>query len=214
MLTVYAFSTPNSVKVPIALEELGLPYALRAVNIRKGVQKLPEYLALNANAKVPLLIDGDLVLPESGAILVHLAEKAGRLLPTEPMARARTFEWLFVQLSGTGPAFGQSGYWQKLASDRVEPAIARYQGEADRLTDLIEAHLGRNQWFAGDAYTIADIAHFGWFWRREFAGVSFENRPNLTRWYAAMEARPAVQRGIAATTALVDIQSACGGIQV
>jgi GSH-dependent disulfide-bond oxidoreductase len=208
MLTVYAFSTPNAVKVPIALEELGLPYDLRPVNVRKGAQKSPDYLALNPNAKVPLLIDGDLVLPESGAILVHLAEKTGRLLPKDPTTRARTFEWLFVQLSGTGPAFGQSGYWQKLAADRNDPAIARYQAEADRLADLIDAHLATNEWFAGADYTIADIAHFGWFWRREFAGVSFENRTNLARWYAAMEARPAVQRGIAATIALAETQAA------
>jgi len=201
MLTVYAFSTPNSVKVPIALEELGLAYDLRAVNIRKGEQKSPDYLAVNANGKVPLLIDGDLVLPESGAILVHLAEKAGRLLPTDPLARARTFEWLFVQLSGTGPAFGQSGYWQQLAADRNIAAIERYQSEANRLADLIDAHLGRHEWFAGQDYTIADIAHFGWFWRREFAGISFENRPKLDRWYNAMAARRAVQRGIAATLA-------------
>jgi GSH-dependent disulfide-bond oxidoreductase len=208
MLTVYAYSTPNAVKVPIVLEELGLAYDLRPVNIRKGAQKSPAYLAQNPNGKVPLLIDGDLVLPESGAILVHLSEKTGRLLPADPVVRARTFEWLFVQLSGTGPAFGQSGYWQKLAADRNEPAIARYQAEADRLADLIDAHLATNQWFAGDDYTIADIAHFGWFWRREFAGVSFDNRPNLARWYAQMEARPAVQRGIAATLALAETQAA------
>jgi GST-like protein len=201
MLTVYAFSTPNSVKIPVALEELGLPYELRSVNIRAGRQKAPDYLALNPNAKVPLLVDGDLVLPESGAILVHLAETAGRLLPTEPAARAKAFEWLFVQLSGTGPAFGQAGYWQRLASERVEPAIARYQGEADRLADLIDTHLATSEWFAPE-YSIADIAHFGWFWRREFAGVSFDGRPNLARWYSAMGARPAVQRGVAATMAL------------
>jgi GSH-dependent disulfide-bond oxidoreductase len=205
MLTVYAFSTPNSVKVPVALEELGLPYDLRSVNIRRGEQKAPEYLALNPNAKVPLLIDGDFVLAESGAILIHLAEKAGRLLPADARARARTFEWLMVQLSGTGPAFGQSGFWQKLAAERVEPAIARYQAESDRVADVIDAHLARNEWFAGNDYTIADIAHFGWFWRREFAGVSFENRPNLARWYAAMETRPAVQRGITATVALAEV---------
>jgi GSH-dependent disulfide-bond oxidoreductase len=205
MLTVYAFSTPNSVKVPVALEELGLPYDLRSVNIRKGEQKAPEYLALNPNAKVPLLVDGDFVLAESGAILIHLAEKTGRLLPTDARARVRTFEWLMVQMSGTGPAFGQSGFWQKLASERVEPAIARYQGEADRLADVIDAHLGRNEWFAGNDYTIADIAHFGWFWRRAFAGVSFDARPNLARWYAAMEARPAVQRGVTATLALAEV---------
>jgi GST-like protein len=207
MLTVYAFSTPNSVKVPIALEELGLPYDLRPVNIRQGAQKAVDYMALNPNAKVPLLIDGDLVLPESGAILVHLAEKAGRLLPSEPTARARTFEWLFVQLSGTGPAFGQSGFWQKLAAEPNAAAIARYRAEADRLADLIDTHLGTNTWFAGEDYTIADIAHFGWFWRRDFAGVTFDHRPNLARWYATMEARPAVQRGIAATTALAQPQT-------
>lgn len=202
MLTVHAFATPNSVKIPIALEEMELPYRLVPVNIRAGGQKAPEYLALNPNGKVPLLIDGDLVLPESGAILVHLAEKTGKLLPIDPLARARSFEWLFVQLSGTGPAFGQSGYWQKLASEPNPAAIARYQAEAERLSDLIDAHLARNEWFAGDDYTIADIAHFGWFWRRAFAGIGFDKRPNLAQWYAVMEARPAVQRGIAATTAL------------
>jgi GST-like protein len=202
MLTVYAFSTPNSVKVPVMLEELGLEYDLRSVNIRAGEQKLPAFLALNPNGKVPLLVDGDLALPESGAILIHLAETHGRFLPTEPVARACAFEWLMVQMSGTGPAFGQSGYWQKLASEPNPSAIARYQGEAHRLSDLIEAHLGRHAWFAGDDYTIADIAHFGWFWRREFAGISFEQRPNLARWYTAMESRPAVQRGVARTVAL------------
>jgi GSH-dependent disulfide-bond oxidoreductase len=208
MLTVYAFATPNSVKIPVALEELGLPYDLRPVNIRQGEQKAASYLALNPNGKVPLLIDGDLAIAESGAILIHLAEKTGRLLSTNPAKRAKTMEWLFVQLSGTGPAFGQSGYWQKLAGDRNEPAIARYQAEADRLADLIDAHLAQNEWFAGDEITIADIAHFGWFWRREFAGIGFDARPNLARWYAAMEARPAVQRGVAATLSLATPKAA------
>jgi GST-like protein len=208
MLTVYAYSTPNSVKIPIALEELGLPYDLRAVNIRHGEQKSPAHLALNANGKVPVLVDGEFVLTESGAILVHLAERAGRLLPTEPVARARTFEWLFVQLSGTGPAFGQAGYWQNLAPERDEAAIARYRVEADRLANMIDAHLATSEWFAGDDYSIADIAHFGWFWRRDFAGVSFDTRPHLARWYTAMAARPAVQRGIAATLALAETQAA------
>ena len=207
MMTVHAFATPNSVKIAIALEELGLPYALRPVNIRKGEQRAPDFLALNPNGKVPLLVDGDLVLPESGAILVHLAETTGRLLSRDAAARARSFAWLFVQLSGTGPAFGQSGYWQKLASDRTEAAITRYRTEAERLADLIDAHLARNEWFAGADYSIADIAHFGWFWRRDFAGIDFADRPHLARWYAAMEARPAVQRGIAATLALAETKA-------
>ncbi len=204
MLTVYAFSTPNSVKIPIALEELGLAYHLHRVDIRKGEQKSADFLALNPNGKVPLLVDGDLKIAESGAILMHLAERTGRLLSTEPAKRAKTIEWLFVQLSGTGPAFGQSGYWQKLAPNRNEPAIARYQAEANRLADLIDTHLGANEWFAGDEMTIADIAHFGWFWRREFAGVTFDARANLARWYSSMERRPAVQRGIAATLSLAE----------
>ncbi len=208
MLTVYAFATPNSVKVPVALEELGLPYDLRPVNIREDAQKAYGYLALNPNGKVPLLVDGDLTIAESGAILIHLAEKTGQLLPTAARARAKTFEWLMVQMSGTGPAFGQSGFWQKLSATPNPTAIARYQTESDRLADLIDNHLARNEWFSGSDYTIADIAHFGWFWRREFAGVLFDNRPNLARWYAAIEARPAVQRGVAATMTLASAKAA------
>ena len=198
MLTLYAFATPNSVKIPIALEEIGFEYEIRPVNVKKGEQKIDKYLSLNPNGKVPLLVDGDLILPESGAILVHLAEKSGQLLPSDPTARARTFEWLFFQLSASGPAFGQAGYWQKLAPTPNEAAVNRYAGEAERVADLMDAHLSRNTWFAGDTYTIADIAHFGWTWRRAFAGISFDNRPHLGRWHGAMEARPAVQRGIAA----------------
>jgi GST-like protein len=210
MLNVYAFSTPNSVKVPIALEELGLAYDLRSVNIRQGAQKAPDYLALNPNGKVPLLVDGDLVLPESGAILVHLAETAGRLLPADPAARARTFEWLFFQASASGPAFGQAGYWQRLSPEPNKAALARYRDEADRLADVMDAHLGAHAWFAGPEYTIADIAHFGWLWRREFAGLTLDTRPHLARWYAAMEARPAVQRGIAATVGLAEAAPLAG----
>jgi GSH-dependent disulfide-bond oxidoreductase len=208
MLDVYAFATPNSVKVPIALEELGLPYRLHSVNIREGQQHAPDFLRINPNGKVPVLVEGSLVVTESAAILIHLAEQSGRLLPKAVEARARAFEWLMVQMSGTGPAFGQSGYWQKLAKEPNPAAIARYQGEADRLADLIDRHLGRHVWFAGDDYSIADIAHFGWFWRRDFAGVSFDGRPNLARWYATMADRPAVQRGIAATTALAALKAA------
>lgn len=208
MLTVYAFSTPNSIKVPLMLEELGLDYDLRGVNIRAGEQKSPSYLALNPNGKVPLLVDGALKIAESGAILIHLAETHGKFLPVEAAARAKAFEWLMVQMSGTGPAFGQSGYWQKLASDRNEPAIARYHSEAQRLADLIDEHLAQNMWFAGHDYSIADMAHFGWFWRREFAGIDFDARPNLARWYAMMENRVAVQRAIARTTALAQPKAA------
>jgi len=205
MLDVYAFATPNSIKVPIALEELGLDYALHAVNIRKGEQKLPDFLALNPNAKVPVLVDNDLVLTESAAILVYLAEKTGKLLPATGEARARVFEQLFFHASGLSPAFGQSGFFQRLAAEPQPLAIERFSGEAKRTVAVLDAVLATRRFVAGDAFTIADIAHFGWLWRREFAGVGLEAAPNVARWYAEVEQRPAVRRAIARVEALVPV---------
>lgn len=205
MIEVYAFATPNSVKVPIALEELGLDYALHGVNIRQGAQKAPAFLALNPNAKVPVLVDGDLVLSESAAILVHLAEKTGRLLPADGQGRARVFEQLFFHASGLGPAFGQSGFFQRFAAQPQPIAIERFSTEAKRTVGLLDGKLAAHRFVAGDAYTIADIAHFGWLWRREFAGVDLTDAPNVARWYAEVEARPAVQRAIARLNALVPV---------
>jgi len=205
MLDVYAFATPNSIKVPIALEELGLDYALHAVNIRKGEQKLPDFIALNPNAKVPVLVDNDLVLTESAAILVYLAEKTGKLLPATGEARARVFEQLFFHASGLSPAFGQSGFFQRLAAEPQPLAIERFSGEAKRTVAVLDAVLATRRFVAGDAFTIADIAHFGWLWRREFAGVGLEAAPNVARWYAEVEQRPAVRRAIARVEALVPV---------
>ncbi|GLH76615.1 thiol:disulfide oxidoreductase [Bradyrhizobium sp. SSBR45G] len=203
MLDVYAFATPNSVKVPVALEELGLDYALHGVNVRKGEQKAPDFLALNPNAKVPVLVDGDLVLTESAAILVYLAEKTGRLLPGSGEGRARVFEQLFFHASGLSPAFGQSGFFRRFAAEPQPIAIERFSSEASRTVSILDGVLARHRFVAGEALTIADIAHFGWLWRREFAGVSLEDTPNVRRWYADIEGRPAVQRAIARVSALV-----------
>jgi GST-like protein len=205
MLEVYAFATPNSIKVPIALEELGLDYDLHAVNIRKGEQKLPDFVALNPNAKVPVLVDNDLVLTESAAILVYLAEKTGKLLPATGEARARVFEQLFFHASGLSPAFGQSGFFQRLAAEPQPLAIERFSTEARRTVAVLDAVLATRRFAAGDAFTIADIAHFGWLWRREFAGVGLEAAPNVARWYAEVEQRPAVRRAIARIEALVPV---------
>lgn len=205
MLDVYAFATPNSIKVPIALEELGLDYALHAVNIRKGEQKLPDFVALNPNAKVPVLVDEGLVLTESAAILIYLAEKTGKLLPATGEARARVFEQLFFHASGLSPAFGQSGFFQRLAAEPQPLAIERFSGEAKRTVAVLEAVLATRRFVAGDAFTIADIAHFGWLWRREFAGVGLEAAPHVARWYAEVEGRNAVQRAIARVEALVPV---------
>lgn len=207
MLDLYAFATPNSLKPVIALEELALPYRLHAVNIRQGEQKTDAFRALNINGKVPVLVDdadggAPFVLSESAAILVHLAEKTGRLAPTSGTARARVFEQLFFHASGLSPAFGNAGYFGKLAPEPIPHAIERFGGEARRLLGVLDHWLADRPFAAGDDFTIADIAHFGWLWRRAFVGIDFDATPNVARWYAQIEARPAVQRAIAATSAL------------
>lgn len=198
MYHVYAFATPNSVKVPIALEELGIDYTLHAVNVRKGEQKSDAFLALNANGKVPVLTTGgcDFTLTESAAILVYLAEKHGSLLSQDPVCRARTFEQLFVHASGLSPAFGQAGYFLKFAPAVMPHAIERFSAEANRQLKLLDAILAGQAFVAGDEYSIADIAHFGWIWRRTFADLTLDDTPCLQRWYDAMFARPAVARAI------------------
>jgi GSH-dependent disulfide-bond oxidoreductase len=208
-IQVYAFSTPNSVKVPIALEELGIAYELKSVNVRKGEQKNTDFLSLNPNGKVPVLIDSSkqagspLVLTESAAILIYLAEKTGRLLPASGEARSRVFEQLFFHASGLGPAFGQSGYFQKQAPEQLPLAITRFSTEAARVARLLDQVLARSEFSAGQEFTIADIAHFGWLWRREFAGIALTDMPNLQRWYDQMLARPPVRAAIDRVTALV-----------
>ena len=203
MIDLYAFATPNSIKVPIALEELGASYTYHPVNIRQGEQKLPAFLALNPNGKVPVIIDPEgpdgrpITITESAAILIYLAEKFGRLIPESETGKVRMFEWLFFHAAGLGPAFGQSGYFQKLASEKIPAAIERFHGEARRMIKVLDGRLGQAEYLAGNDYSIADIANFGWIWRREFAGIDFEETPHVARWYAAIEARPATTRAIA-----------------
>lgn len=160
-------------------------------------------MALNPNAKVPVLVDGDLVLTESAAILVYLAEKTGKLLPTSGETRARVFEQLFFHASGLGPAFGQAGFFQRQAAEPQPLAIERFSSEAKRTLGVIDGKLAKHGFVAGDTFTIADIAHFGWLWRRDFAGVRLDDAPNVARWYAEVEARPAVQRAITRINTLV-----------
>ncbi|SON57755.1 Disulfide-bond oxidoreductase YfcG [Hartmannibacter diazotrophicus] len=204
MIEVYAFATPNSVKVPIALEELGLPYDLRAVNVRKGEQKQEAFLSLNPNGKVPVLVDDGFVLTESAAILVYLAEKTGKLLPTGGAARARVFEQLFFHASALSPAFGNAGFFKRSSPEPQPIAEARFTSEAERILGLLDSRLSTQAFMAGDAFTIADIAHFGWLWRRQFPGLTLDGHPNLSRWYEAVAERPAVQRAIVRVEALVE----------
>ncbi len=206
MIEVYAFATPNSVKVPIALEELGLAYALKAVNVRKGEQKQAAFLSLNPNGKVPVLVDDGFVLTESAAILVHLAEKTGKLLPESGAARARVFEQLFFHASALSPAFGNAGFFKRSSPEPQPIAEARFTTEAERILGLLDDRLASSPFVVGDAFTLADIAHFGWLWRRQFPGLTLDGRPHLSRWYEAVAARAAVQRAISRVEALVEIQ--------
>jgi GSH-dependent disulfide-bond oxidoreductase len=209
MIKVYAFATPNSVRVPIALEELGLNYEFIPINVRKGEQKQPEYLAVNPNGKVPVIVDTDgpggegLTLSESGAILIYLAEKTGKLLPKDGVGRARVFEQMFFHLTGIGPALGQVGFFKRQASEQIPLAINRFQIESERVLAVLDGILAKRKFVAGDAFTIADIVHFGWLWRREFAGIDFDKTQHIARWYDEIEGRPAVGRALEKVTALI-----------
>jgi glutathione S-transferase/GST-like protein len=210
MITFYYNLAPNPTKVALCLEEMGLPYDLVPVDTRKGEQHAPSFLALNPNAKVPVIVDhdaegGPLRLTESAAILVYLAEKTGKLLPRSGHGRARVFEQLFFHASALGVAFGNAGYFRKLAPDQIPLAIDRYGQEAQRLITLLDALLARQPFVAGDDLSIADIAHFGWLWRREFAGVSLDAAPNVQRYIAQLQGRPAFARAIDRTTALAAV---------
>lgn len=207
MIEVHAFATPNSIKVPIALEEMGLAYELKPVNVRKGEQRESAFTALNPNGKVPVLVDdvdGErFVLTESAAILVYLAEKTGKLLPRDASGRARVFEQLFFHASGLSPAFGNAGFFKRSSPEPRPVAEARFTDEAERILGLLDAKLADQAFAAGHDFTIADIAHFGWLWRRQFPGLTLDSRPNLSGWYDDVAARPAVQRAIAGVEALV-----------
>lgn len=207
MLQVYAFATPNSVKVPIALEEMGLNYQLVAVDLRKGEQRAEAFKAMSPFGKVPVLVDrsvlgsADVVLSESAAILVYLAEKTGHLLPEDDVNRSRVFEQLFFHASGLSPAFLQA-FFVSLQSEPDPNVRAKALAEVERVLALLDAQLGHHRFVAGDGYSIADIAHFGWIWRHQAIGASLDKFPSLTRWYDEVFQRPAVATAIAKTVAL------------
>ena len=188
------------------LEEVGAAYRLIKVNIRAGEQKTPEFLALNPNGKVPVIVDpqgphgAPVTITESAAILIYLGEKFGKLIPADAVRRIRMFEWMFFHASGLGPAFGQSGYFQNLAPTPAPLAIERFSTEARRTLAVLDHRLGEAEYLA-DEYSLADIVNFGWIWRREFAGVDFSETPNVARWFASLERRPAVSGAIAKLSA-------------
>jgi GST-like protein len=208
-IQLYSLPTPNGVKVSIALEELGLAYEPHKVDFGTNDQMSPEFLSLNPNNKIPAIIDPDgpggrpLALFESGAILIYLAEKTGKLMPTDAARRYETIQWLMFQMGGLGPMFGQMGFFVKFAGKEIEDPRPRerYVNESKRLLGVLNQRLESRSWIMGDDYSIADIAIFPWV--RTVIGfyeagplVGIENFPNVTRVYDAFLARPAVTKGL------------------
>ncbi|RKH31757.1 glutathione S-transferase [Corallococcus praedator] len=198
MIDLYTWNTPNGHKVSVALEELGLPYTVQALDISTGVQKEPAFLAINPNGRIPAIVDraeGDFAVFESGAILVYLAEKTGQLMPTDAKGRSRVMQWLMFQMGGVGPMQGQANVFFRYFPEKLQPAIDRYQNETRRLYTVLERQLKDHEYLAGD-YSIADIANWAWVRIHDWAGVSVDGLPGVQRWLAAIEARPAAKRGL------------------
>ncbi|MFL5005484.1 MAG: glutathione S-transferase family protein [Microvirga sp.] len=201
MIELHTWSTPNGRKVSIMLEELGLPYSVHPVNIGKDEQFRPEFLAISPNNKIPAIVDPDgpggkrFALFESGAILIYLGEKTERLIPTDPATRYAALQWLMFQMGGLGPMLGQTHHFLRAAPEPVPYAIKRYKDETRRLYGVLDKRLAEAEHLAGE-YSIADIASYPWVARHEWHQIELGDFPNVKRWYDAIGARPAVQRGM------------------
>ena len=198
MIDLYTSNTPNGYKVSIMLEELKLPYNVIAVDLVKKEQKKAEYLKLNPNGRIPIIVDREnknFVVFESGAILIYLAEKTGQLLPEQPEKRSVVLQWLMFQMGGIGPMQGQAHVFYRYAPERIEYAINRYQKETLRLYQVLDDQL-KNKEYLTDDFSIADIATWPWVRRHQWAGVEIEKLYNLRRWVENLENRPAFQKGI------------------
>ena len=208
-LQLYSLPTPNGVKVSIMLEEIGLPYEPHTINIMANESWIPEFLALNPNGKIPAIIDPDgpggkpFGLWESGAILLYLAEKTGKLLPADPVLRYETIQWVFFQMASVGPMFGQLGFFHKFAGREYEDKrpLERYRNESKRLLGVLDTRLDGRDWLMGAEYTIADVSMLGWV--RNLVGfyeardlVAFDSLKHVPAWLERGLARPAVQRGL------------------
>src|SRR5919202_3246064 len=198
MIDLYTFTTPNGRKASIMLEEVELPYNVHKIDISKGDQFKPEFVAINPNSKIPAIVDEDgpdgkpIAVFESGAILIYLAEKTGKFLPKEPRGRTVAIEWLMFQMGGVGPMFGQAHHFRRFAPEQIPYAIERYTKETARLYGVLDKRLAEAEYLAGE-YGIADMATYPWAARHEWQGVSLGDFPNVRRWFDAISARPSVQ---------------------
>lgn len=202
MIDLYTAGTPNGWKASITLEELAIAYETHAISLGSGDQKRPEFLKINPNGRIPVIVDrdaDDFAVFESGAIMIYLAEKVGdgALLPTDPKGRSTVIQWLMFQMGGVGPMMGQANVFFRYFPEKIQPAIDRYQKESLRLLTVLDGRLGESEWLAGPTYSLADIANWSWARTHEWSGVSVEGLDHLQRWMDAIAARPAVQRGLA-----------------
>jgi GST-like protein len=200
MIELYTWTTPNGTKASVMLEEIGMHYNVHPVNLGKDEQKTAEYLAINPNGRIPAIIDTEgpgakpIKIFESGAILIYLAEKSGKLMPRDPVRRMEAIEWLMFQMAGVGPMFGQLGWFKRNGAGNQQ-AITRYTDESARLAAVLDRRLAETEYLAGE-FSIADIANFTWVGVLPFFKISLDQTPNLRRWHEAIAARPAVQRGL------------------
>ena len=204
MIEVWTWPTPNGHKVHIALEELGLPYKVIPINIGKGEQFQPEFLAITPNHRIPAIVDPDgpggkpFTLFESAAILIYLSEKTGgKLIPKDPVGRYRCLEWMMFQMGGVGPMFGQYNHFANYANDKIPYAIDRYTNEVARLHRVLDKRLSAAPYLAGDEYSMADIVTFPWIRNPDRRNIDLNTYQHVKRWHDAIAARPAVQRGVA-----------------
>ncbi|MFK7966292.1 MAG: glutathione S-transferase family protein [Burkholderiaceae bacterium] len=207
MIDLYTAPTPNGYKASVTLEELGVPYTVHAINLREQEQKKPEFLAMNPNGRIPVIVDrdaNDLVVFESGAIMVYLAEKTGQLMPKDPAGKAKVMQWLMFQMAGIGPMMGNANVFYRYFPEKVPAAIDRFQNESRRLFEVLDSRLSESEWLA-DEYSIADIANWCWVRTYKWSGVSADGLPHLKRWRDAIRERPAAQRGIAQPVAVANI---------
>jgi GST-like protein len=198
MIDLYTAPTPNGWKASICLEELELPYQVHIINLLAGEQKHPEYLRLNPNGRIPTIVDrdaDDFAVFESGAILIYLTEKTGRLMPADPKGRSLVIQWLMFQMGGIGPMMGQANVFFRYFPEKIQPAIDRYQNECRRLFEVLNTRLADHEWLAGD-YSIADIANWSWVRTYKWSGVPIDGLDHLRRWMDRLSARPACQRGV------------------
>jgi len=198
MIDLYTSPTPNGWKASVTLEELALPYAVHAIDLASGAQKAAAFLAINPNGRIPAIVDrdaDDFAVFESGAIMIYLAEKAARLLPADARGRSRVLQWLMFQMGGVGPMMGQANVFSRYWPETYQPAIDRYQNEGRRLFTVLDGRLRDHEYLADD-FSIADIANWCWVRTHRWSGVAVDGLESLQRWMAAIEARPAAQRGV------------------